>query len=161
VHGGGQERGLRSGTLNVPAIVGFGAAAEIARRAVDDEGCRVGALRDTLLAGLRERVPGLLVNGSLAARLPHNLNVSVPGVEGESLAMACDDIAVSAGAACGTGKATPSRVLTAIGVPPDLALASLRFGLGRPTTDDEVAYAVTKIASIVSRLRELYLGVRS
>ena len=160
VHGGGQERGLRSGTLNVPAIVGFGAAAEIARHEVEDEGRRVGAMRDALLEDLRERVPGLRVNGSLSARLPHNLNVSFPGVEGESLAMACDDIAVSAGAACGTATATPSRILTAIGVEPDLALASLRFGLGRWTTADEVAYAAAKVASIVSRLRQQYLEVR-
>jgi cysteine desulfurase len=101
------------------------------------------------------------VNGSLAWRLPHNLNVSVPGVEGESLAMACDDIAVSAGAACGTGKSAPSRVLTALGLAPDLALASLRFGLGRWTTREEIDYAAGKIVSIVARLRELYLGVRS
>jgi cysteine desulfurase len=161
VHGGGQERGLRSGTLNVPGIVGFGAAAAIAAREVEDEGRRVGALRDALLSTLREGVPGLRVNGSLASRLPHNLNVSVPGVEGESLAMACDDIAVSAGAACGTGKSAPSRVLTALGLAPDLALASLRFGLGRWTTREEIDYAAGKIVSIVARLRELYWGVRS
>ena len=155
VIGGGQERGLRSGTLNVPGIVGFGKAAALARAEGPAEAARLGRLRDRLLAGLRAGVPGLQVNGSLDRRLPHNLNVSIGGIEPELLAMSMGDIAVSAGAACGTGKPTPSRVLTAIGVPPDLALASIRFGLGRWTTDDEVQQVIDRVTQIVAGLRRM------
>ena len=157
--GGGQERGLRSGTLNVPAIVGFGKAAAIARAEGAAEAARLGALRDRLLAGLREGVSGLRVNGSLTRRLPQNLNVSIDGIEPESLAMALGDLAVSAGAACGTGKPTPSRVLTAVGVPPELALASIRFGLGRWTTDEEIEFAAAKVVEVVAGLRRMHAAI--
>lgn len=153
--GGGQEKGLRSGTLNVPGIVGFGAAAAIVHAELADEAQRVGAMRDRLLAGLRERLDGVTVNGSLVARVPHNLNVSFDGIEGESLLVGLDDIAVSSGAACTTANPEPSHVLAAIGVPARLARASVRFGLGRTTTVDEIDYAVEKVASLVARLRQL------
>lgn len=155
IHGGGHERGLRSGTLNVPAIVGFGEAVEIGGELLATEGRRLAALRDRLLAGLIARVPTLRVNGSLEHRLPHNLNVSFPDIESESLGMALDDLAVSSGSACSTAKAAPSHVLTALGLDDELAMASIRFGLGRTTTEAEVDYAVEKVASVVARLREL------
>lgn len=155
VHGGGHERGLRSGTLNVPGIVGFGRAAEICREEGAAEAARIGALRDRLLARLRARVPDLRVNGSLTHRLPHNLNVSFPNIESESLGVAIDDVAVSSGSACSTGKSEPSHVLTALGLDRDLALASVRFGLGRWTTEEEIDYAADKVASVVERLRAL------
>ncbi len=155
VDGGGHERGLRSGTLNVPGIVGFGAAAAICRAELAAEGVRVGRLRDRLLAGLRGRLDGVTVNGSLAARLPHNLNVSFDGIEGESLLVGLDDVAVSSGAACTSVNPEPSHVLQAIGVGDERARASIRFGLGRTTTAEEVDYAVDKVASLVTRLRQL------
>ena len=155
VDGGGHEQGLRSGTLNVPGIVGFGAAAAICSAGLAEESARVGQLRDRLLAGLRERLDGVTVNGSLAARLPHNLNVSFEGIEGESLLVGLDDVAVSSGAACTSVNPEPSHVLKAIGISDELASASLRFGLGRTTTQDEVDYAVDKVAGLVARLRQL------
>jgi cysteine desulfurase len=105
------------------------------------------------IEGLRAAIPGLHVNGTMAERLPHNLNVSFEGVEGEALVTAIDDIAVSSGAACGTGRATPSLILTALGVDPDLALASVRFGLGRWTTAEEIEYAIEKMGRVVAALR--------
>ena len=155
VDGGGHEQGLRSGTLNVPGIVGFGAAAAICRAELDAEGARVGDLRDRLLAGLRDRLDGVIVNGSLKARLPHNLNVSFAGIEGESLLVGLDDVAVSSGAACTSVNPEPSHVLNAIGVSDELARASLRFGLGRTTTQEEIDYAIDKVAGLVTRLRQL------
>jgi cysteine desulfurase len=153
--GGGQESGLRSGTLNVPAIVGFGKAAEIAASEMEAEGHRLRGLRDRLLAGLRARLAGMHVNGALEPRLPHNLNVSFEGIESESLAMALTDIAVSSGSACGTGKSAPSRVLKALGLDDELAMASMRFGLGRWTTADEVDYVIEKVAAVIEGLRRL------
>jgi cysteine desulfurase len=155
VHGGGHERGMRSGTLNVPGIVGFGKAAELARAEQAAEAVRLAALRDRLLEGLRAAVPGVRVNGSLEHRLPGNLNVSFPGIESESLAMAMDDVAVSSGSACATSKAAPSHVLTALGLEAELAYASLRFGLGRWTTADEVDYVIGKTATVIAKLREV------
>lgn len=153
--GGGHEQGLRSGTLNVPGIVGFGKAAEICRSELQSEAERVGRLRDRLLAGLTQRLDGVTVNGSTVARLPHNLNVSFAGLEGESLLVGLDDVAVSSGAACTSVNPEPSHVLQAIGVPGDLGRASLRFGLGRWTTAAEIDYAIEKVSSLVHRLREL------
>lgn len=162
--GGGQEHGLRPGTLNVPGIVGFGRACAICQDEMEQDAARLGALRDRLLAGLLDRVEGIAVNGSLAERLPQNLNVSVEGVEGEALLMGLGDIAVSAGAACASGAAEPSYVLKALGVSDDLALASLRFGLGRFTTDEEVDYVIDRLATVVPRLRQTvdsWAGARS
>jgi cysteine desulfurase len=151
IEGGGHERGLRSGTLNVPGIVGCGAAAAIARAEMAAESARVGALRDRLLAGLLARLDGMTVNGTMAARLPGNLNVSFSSIDGEALLLGLDDVAVSSGAAC--TQAEPSHVLTALGLRKEDALASLRFGVGRFTTSDEIDYAVTKVAAVVEHLR--------
>ena len=153
IDGGGQERGLRSGTLNVPGIVGFGRAAEIARQEMAAEATRVAALRDRLLAGLQSKTDGVTVNGAMHSRLPGNLNVSFTGVDGEALLVSLDDIAVSSGAAC--TQAEPSHVLMALGLSKDRALASLRFGIGRSTTAEEIDYAAAKVAAVVSRLRHL------
>ena len=152
IDGGGHERGMRSGTLNVPGIVGFGQAAEIARVELTDEAGRTKALRERLLNGLLA-TDGMTVNGSLDARLPGNLNVSFAGIDGESLLVSLDDIAVSSGAACTA--AEPSHVLVALGLSKDRALASLRFGIGRTTTAAEVDYAAAKVADVVSRLRAM------
>lgn len=153
IDGGSQERGMRSGTLNVPGIVGFGAAAEIARTEMPAESQRVQALRDRLLDGLRANVDAITVNGTMSARLPGNLNVSFDGVDGEALLVSLDDIAVSSGAAC--TQADPSHVLMALGHSKDLALASLRFGIGRETTADQVDRAASKVAEVVARLRRM------
>jgi cysteine desulfurase len=152
IDGGGHERGMRSGTLNVPGIVGFGAAAEIAQAEMAGESTRVAALRDRLLEGLR-RIDGMTVNGDMAMRLPGNLNVSFTGVDGEALLVSLDDIAVSSGAAC--TQAEPSHVLTALGLPTDRALASLRFGIGRRTTAAEIDRAADKVSDVVARLRRM------
>jgi cysteine desulfurase len=152
--GGGHERGMRSGTLNVPGIVGFGAAATIAREQMTDEAARLTQLRARLLSGLQRQVRDLVVNGTLEARLPGNLNVSFPAVDGEALLVSlCEDIAVSSGAACTA--AEPSHVLTALGHNTELALASLRFGLGRWTTEQEVDEVVERVGTVVGRLRAM------
>jgi cysteine desulfurase len=152
--GGGHERGMRSGTLNVTGIVGFGAAAAIARDVMPEESRRLAQLRGRLLNGLEERVGDIVVNGTLHARLPGNLNVSFPGVDGEALLISlCEDVAVSSGAACTA--AEPSHVLTAMGRPTELALATLRFGLGRWTTEEEVDEVIARVGEVVSRLRAM------
>jgi cysteine desulfurase len=151
--GGGQERGLRSGTVAVPLAVGLGMAAEIAAAERDEEASRLRGLRDRLYAGLAERVPGMTLNGHPGLRLPGNLNVSFEGVDGEALAAALTDVAVSSGAACSSVNPEPSHVLRAMGVDEALARASLRFGLGRFTTADEVAFAVEAVADAVERVR--------
>jgi cysteine desulfurase len=153
IDGGGHERGLRSGTLNVPGIVGFGRAAEIAREEMPAEAKRVAGLRDRLLERLRSATEGMTVNGSMDARLPGNLNVSFSGVDGEALLVSLDDVAVSSGAAC--TQAEPSHVLMALGLGRELALASLRFGIGRATTTADVDYAAQKVSDVVARLRHL------
>ena len=153
IDGGGHERRMRSGTLNVPGIVGFGRAAEIAREEMPSESKRVGALRDRLLERLRETTDGMTVNGAMNTRLPGNLNVSFAGIDGEALLVSLDDIAVSSGAAC--TQAEPSHVLTALGVAKNRALASLRFGLGRATTASDIEYAAEKVCDVVARLRQL------
>jgi cysteine desulfurase len=153
IDGGGHERGMRSGTLNVPGIAGFGRAAEIAQAEIAAEATRVRGLRDRLLEALRGKTDGMTVNGTLDARLPGNLNVSFEGIDGEALLVSLDDIAVSSGAACTA--AEPSHVLVALGLSKDRALASLRFGIGRTTTSDEVDYAASKVAEVVARLRPL------
>jgi cysteine desulfurase len=153
IDGGGHERGMRSGTLNVPGIVGFGKAAEIARTEMASESGRMAALRDRLLDGLRSKTDGMTVNGTMDSRLPGNLNVSFAGVDGEALLVSLDDVAVSSGAAC--TQAEPSHVLMALGLSKDRALASLRFGLGRSTTVDEIDRAAAKVAEVVARLRHL------
>jgi cysteine desulfurase len=153
VAGGGQEDGLRSGTLNVPGIVGLGQAAEVCRREMAEEGGRLGALRDRLLDGLRGRLPNVRVNGSLEHRLPHNLHVSFDGIEGEALLMALGDLAVSTGSACSSGSQAPSHVLEAIGATSQGAGASIRFGLGRTTTAADIEFAIDRVSTVVSALR--------
>jgi cysteine desulfurase len=154
IDGGGHENGLRSGTLNVPGIVGLGQAAEICGQAMPAESARLGAMRDRLLAGLRARLDDVRVNGPEGpGRLPHNLHVTFAGIEGEALLMALGDLAVSTGSACSSGSQAPSHVLEAIGaVGPD-AGASIRFGLGRDTTDADVDFAIDRVAGVVGSLR--------
>ncbi len=153
--GGGHERGMRSGTLNVPGIVGFGRACELCQAELNEEADRLGLLRDKLKDGILNRIADVSINGSLEHRLPHNLNVSFAHVDGESLLMGLNDIAVSSGSACTTDLPEPSHVLQALGVKNQLAHSSLRFGLGRFNTQEEVDYAIDRVAEVVSRLREL------
>ena len=155
IDGGDHERGLRSGTSNVPGIVGFGRAAEICQQEMAIEGARTQMLHGRLLAGLERRLSDIRVNGTMERRLPHNLNVSFAGLEGESLLVGIDDVAISSGAACSSATPEPSHVLRAIGVPDDLARASIRFWLGRWTTAEEIDYTVDKFSSLVIRLRQL------
>ena len=153
IDGGGHENGLRSGTLNVPGIVGLGACAEVARQALPEESGRLAALRDRLLAGLRSGLDQVRVNGSLERRLPHNLHVSFEGVEGEALLMALGDLAVSTGSACSSGSQAPSHVLQAIGAVGENGGASIRFGLGRWTTDADIDFAIERVTTVVRALR--------
>lgn len=155
IDGGGHERGLRSGTLNVPGIVGLGKACELCREEMPAESVRLAGLRDRLKEGILKRLDNVSINGSLEHRLPNNLNASFAGVEGESLMMGISDVAVSSGSACTSAKIEPSYVLRAIGVDEDLAHASIRFGLGRFNTEEEVDYVIGRVTETVSRLREL------
>jgi cysteine desulfurase len=152
-HGGGHERGLRSGTLNVPGIVGCGTAAEIARGVMSDDAAVLGALRDRLFQGLTAGLDGVHLNGAREPRLPHNLNVRLERVNGRELLMGLSDLSLSSGAACCTASAEPSHVLKAIGLSDEAARASLRFGLIRGTTEADVDAAIASIAGVVSALR--------
>ena len=169
-HGGGHERGMRSGTLNVPGIVGFGKAVEISIAERDEESRRLRLLRQRLFEGVFAELSGVSVNGpelpALAPdgslqeagderRHPGNLNLSFEGVEGEALLMSLKDVAVSSGSACTSASLQPSHVLKSIGVLDDLAHASIRFGLGRPNTPEEVDFTVGAVAAAVRRLRDL------
>jgi cysteine desulfurase len=153
--GGGQERGFRSGTLNVPGIVGLGKACEIALQEMDRDAARLATLRRKLEREITSRVDVCTVNGHADKRLPHIANISFGFVEGESLMMAVKDIAVSSGSACTSASLEPSYVLKGIGVGDDLAHSSLRMSLGRWTTDAEIDYAIEKIVSSVHKLREM------
>jgi cysteine desulfurase len=155
IDGGGHERGMRSGTLNVPGIVGFGKAAELCRLEMEEEGRRVLALRERLRQGIEARVPSTVVNGSLEHRLPGNLNISFAFVEGEAMMMALKDVAVSSGSACTSASLEPSYVLRALGVPEEMAHTSIRFGLGRFTTEAEVDYVIDLVVDKVKRLRNM------
>jgi cysteine desulfurase len=152
---GGHERGMRSGTLNVPGIVGFGKAAELIIQNLELESARVRKLRDKLYDGLRSQLDETKLNGHPEKRLPNNLNISFAFAEGEALMMAIKDIAVSSGSACTSASLEPSYVLKAIGVGEDLAHSSLRFGLGRFTTEEEIDYTIEKTVEAVNRLREM------
>lgn len=154
-HGGGHERGLRPGTLNVPGVVGLGEALDISVAGMLEESARLGDLRDKLEQGIRSRVEAVTVNGHPTNRLPHSLNLSFAYVEGESLVMALDDIAVSSGSACSSERREPSHVLRAIGVSDELAQTSIRFGLGRSNTVEEIDYAIGRVVEVVARLREI------
>ncbi len=153
--GGGHERGMRSGTLNVPGIVGLGKACEVCQQEMASESKRLAGLRDRLKAGLEAKLDEVYINGSLEYRLPNNLNMSFAYVEGESLLMGINDVAVSSGSACTSATLEPSYVLKALGVGEDLAHTSIRFGLGRFTTQEEVDYVIEKMVQVVTKLREL------
>jgi cysteine desulfurase len=155
ISGGGHERGMRSGTLNVPGIVGLGKAAELCRLEMQKDTERLGRLRDRLNDGLHKNLDEIYINGSMEHRLPHNLNISFAYVEGESLLMGINDVAVSSGSACTSASLEPSYVLKALGAGDDLAHSSIRFGLGRWTTDEEVDYVIDKLTKVVRRLREM------
>lgn len=141
ITGGGQEMGLRAGTVPLPLVVGFAAAAAIARQSLESESERLAGLRDGLLAKLRVGIPGLVVNGSMTARVAGNLNLTLPGVNAEDFTLAMPEIAISTGSACASGLSAPSTVLTALGRDPETASRSIRLCLGRFTTADEVAHA--------------------
>jgi cysteine desulfurase len=155
IDGGGHERGMRSGTLNVPGIVGFGKAASLGREELPAESARLTTLRNRLYDGLRRHLDDIYINGSLEHRLPGNLNVSFAYVEGESLLMGINDIAVSSGSACTSATLEPSYVLKALGTGDELAHSSIRFGLGRFNTEEEVDFVVEKLSAVVKRLREM------
>jgi cysteine desulfurase len=157
LYGGHHQRGFRPGTENVAGIVGFGKAAEIARKSLAETAQRVSTLRDKLERGLLHRVPQSRVNGGAAPRTPNTANLVFPGVEGEALLIALDlrGLACSTGAACSSGAVEPSHVLTAIGLPPEEARASLRFSLGRHTTSADLDFALNVVPAAVAQLREL------
>src|SRR6202522_1603428 len=155
IDGGGHERGMRSGTLNVPGIVGLGKACELCGQEMAQESEKLFKLRERLRASILSRPDETFINGSAEHRLPHNINISFAYVEGESLLMGINDIAVSSGSACTSATLEPSYVLKALGVGEDLAHTSIRFGLGRFNTDEEVDYVANRVVETVSRLREL------
>lgn len=153
--GGGHERGFRSGTLNVPGIVGFGKAAELAQQEMAAETERLVYLREKLRRGIQDAIDETYVNGTMEHHLPGNLNISFNYVEGESLLMGLKDIALSSGSACTSASLEPSYVLKALGVGDELAHSSLRFGIGRFTTEEEIDYVVNRVIHEVSRLRDM------
>ena len=153
--GGGHERGFRSGTLPVPLIVGFGKACEICEHEMESEATRLSALRDRLHAGITKALDEVYLNGHPTQRLPHNLNISFAYVEGEAMLMGINDIALSSGSACTSATLEPSYVLRALGVGSDLAHSSIRFGLGRFNTEEEVDYVIGRVIETVNRLREM------
>jgi cysteine desulfurase len=155
IDGGGHERGMRSGTLAVPLIVGLGVACDLARKEMDEEIPRLRGLRDKLNQGITGRLEEVSLNGHPTERLPGNLNLSFAYVEGEGLMMGMKDIAVSSGSACTSASLEPSYVLKALGVGDDLAHSSIRFGLGRFTTEEEVDYVIEHVVQAVSKLREM------
>ncbi|WP_198143028.1 IscS subfamily cysteine desulfurase [Stigmatella aurantiaca] len=155
VDGGGHERGMRSGTLNVAAIVGFGKAAELARQELPDEAARLLRLRERLRTGIMSQLDLLKVNGSMEHRLPGNLNLSFSYVEGEALMMSIKDVAVSSGSACTSASLEPSYVLRACGVEEDLAHSSIRFGIGRFNTEEEVDFVIRLVVDKVRKLRDM------
>jgi cysteine desulfurase len=155
ISGGGQERGMRSGTLPTPLCVGLGEACRIAEAEMGAEAERLHMLRDRFYKGITEQLPDVFLNGDLENRIPGNLNISFAYVEGEGLMMGIKDLAVSSGSACTSASLEPSYVLRALGVDVELAHTSLRIGLGRFTTEEEVDFAVEKIVGEVNRLRQM------
>ena len=153
--GGGHERGMRSGTLPVPLIVGFGKACELCEQEMAADAARLSVMRDRLHATITKALEEVYLNGHPTERLPHNLNISFAYVEGESLLMGCKEVALSSGSACTSATLEPSYVLRALGVGAELAHSSIRFGLGRFTLDEEVDYAAKKIIETVTKLREM------
>ena len=155
IDGGGHERGMRSGTLNVPGIVGLGKACELAQKEMSAEAERLIALRERLKDGILTQLDDVQINGHAVRRLPGNLNMSFAYIEGESLLMGLNDIAVSTGSACTSASLEPSHVLKAIGLADELAYSAIRFGLGRFTSDEEIDYTVKRVVEEVRRLREI------
>ncbi len=155
MHGGGHERGLRSGTLNVPAIAGMGAALRIALSELESESARLVRMREHLRSELMRRIPHARLNGHPDRRLPGNLNMSFAHAEGEALLISLHDIALSTGSACTSASLKPSHVLKAIGLPDEMVHASIRFGLGRATSDEEIDYVIRRVTEEVARLRDL------
>src|SRR6202167_2715051 len=155
IDGGGHERGMRSGTLNVTGIVGLGKACEIAGAEMAEESVRLKALRDRLTKAIMSQLDETFINGSMEHRLPHSVNISFAYVEGESMLMGINDVAVSSGSACTSATLEPSYVLKALGVGEDLAHTSIRFGIGRFNSEEEVDYVVNRVVETVQRLREL------
>jgi cysteine desulfurase len=155
IDGGGHERGMRSGTLNVTGIIGLGKACELCQQEMAAETVKLSRLRDRLKEGIMSKLDECYINGSMEHRLPHNINISFAFVEGESLLMGINDIAVSSGSACTSATLEPSYVLKALGVGEDLAHTSIRFGIGRFNTEEEVDYVVGRVVETVNRLREL------
>ena len=155
IDGGGHERGMRSGTLPVPLIVGFGKAAELARTEFDEEVARTFRLREKLRKGIMDALPETYTNGHPTERLPGSANISFAYVEGEGLMMGIKDVAVSSGSACTSASLEPSYVLRALGVGDELAHSSIRFGIGRFNTDEEIDYVTKLVVKEVSRLREM------
>ncbi|WP_249345105.1 IscS subfamily cysteine desulfurase [Corallococcus exiguus] len=155
VDGGGHERGMRSGTLNVASIVGFGAAAEVARQDLPEESARLFRLRERLRTGIMEQLDMVTVNGSMEHRMPGSLNISFSYVEGEALMMSIKDVAVSSGSACTSASLEPSYVLRALGVEEDMAHSSIRFGLGRFNTEEEVDFVIRLVVDKVRKLRDM------
>jgi cysteine desulfurase len=155
IDGGGHEHGMRSGTLNVPGIVGFGKTCEIARQEMPEESCRIAGLRNRLRDRLLAALDAVLINGSMEHRLPGNLNLSFRNVEGDILMTALKDVAVSGGSACSSDKAEPSYVLKALGMSDEDAGSAIRFGIGRFNTEAEIDYAAGRVVEAVKGLREL------
>lgn len=155
IDGGGHEHGMRSGTLNVPGIVGLGTACEISQDEMPHESCRIAGLRNRLREKIKSELDEVYVNGSVEHRLPGNLNMSFAGVDGEELMTAINDVAVSSGAACTSAHIEPSYVLKALGVSDELAQSSIRFGIGRFNTEAEIDYVAARVIHTVQQLREL------
>ena len=155
LHGGGQENNIRSGTLNVPGIIGFGAACELCKGEMEEEANRIFALREQLYYGLNKRLDRIYLNGHPTQRIPGNLNLSFEFVESQSILSGLKEIALSSGSACNSDSVEPSYVLRAMGVKDELALGAIRFGLGRHNTKAEVDTVVECVAAQVARLREL------
>lgn len=155
IHGGGHERGLRSGTLNVPGIVGFGKACEIAHQEMPEESCRLAGLRNRLRDRLTSSLDEVVINGSMQHRVPGNLNMSFLHVEGETLLTGLHDVALSSGSACSSGKTEASYVLKALGLSDEAAGSALRFGIGRFNTEDEIDYVAGRVIELVKNLREV------
>jgi cysteine desulfurase len=153
--GGGHERGMRSGTLNVPGIVGLGAACEICQQEMTEEAKRLSYLRDKMIREITSAVPDAYLNGHPTQRLPHNVNLSFAYVEGESLLMGLKEVALSSGSACTSASLEPSYVLKSLGVGDELAHSSIRYGLGRFNTEEEVDYVIARTIETVNRLREM------